>query len=251
MFRLFFSEFIGTGMLLLIGLSFVILNWGEGSLVAQLVPVPWQRRLLTGFLFGCTGCAVSLSKVGKISGAHINPAVSIAFWLRGTMKTPAMVGYIVSQLLGAVAGCLPLLLWGRQGKSISYGNTVAGNGGMVAAYTGEVLTTAALITLIFCFGGSKKLRHYTPFAIPLLYGVMVCLEAPFSGCSTNPARSFGPAVVSGVWNGFWLFWAAPVTGVVIVVALFRLTRLHHLYKLKTARVAYHDHLTHESLRATE
>jgi aquaporin Z len=60
-------------------------------------------------MFGCVGCLVSLSPVGKISGSHINPAVSIAFWLRGKMKTNAMIGYIVGQMIGAAIGCFPLL----------------------------------------------------------------------------------------------------------------------------------------------
>lgn len=90
--KLFLAEFIGTALLLAVGLSAVILNWGEGSFVAGLLPSAPLRRLLTGFMFGSTGCLITLSPVGKISGAHINPAVSLAFWMRGKMKTKALVG---------------------------------------------------------------------------------------------------------------------------------------------------------------
>ncbi len=248
--KLCISECIGTALLVAVGLSFVILDWGAGSLVARLIPYVPYRRLLTGFLFGGTGCLVTLSPVGKISGAHINPAVSIAFWMRGKMKTHAMLAYIISQMLGAVAGSVPLLLWGAQGKSIHYGNTVPGQAGIIAALIGEAITTACLITVIFSFVGSPKLRNYTPFTMPFLYGFMVWAESALSGTSDNPARSFGPAVISNVYTAYWVFWVGPLTGVAVVVALFRLLRLHHYYRIEAARISYHDHHSPESIKTS-
>ena len=240
---LFGAEFIGTALLLLVGLSIVIFNWGTGSVMATLIPSESMRRAVTGFLFGTTGCLITVSPVGKISGAHINPAISVAFWLRGKMKTSVMVGYVCSQLTGAVIGCLPLLWWGNQGKSIHYGLTAPGHPGLLAAFMGEMLTTICLITTVFVFVGSPKLRNYTPFTMPFLYGFMVWLEAPLSGCSTNPARSLGPAVVSQIYADYWLYVLAPITGVVVVVLIFRLLRLHTYYRLESARMSYHDSLT--------
>ncbi|MEO5997741.1 MAG: MIP/aquaporin family protein [Chitinophagaceae bacterium] len=248
---LLLSEFIGTALLLLIGLSVVIFFWGEGSAMIHFIPNEWLRRAVTGFFFGVTGCLISLSPVGRISGAHINPVVSFAFWLRGKMKTKAMIGYIASQMLGAVTGSVFLLLWGEQGKSISYGNTVPGSGGTIPAFYGELFTTAGLITVLFLFAGRKNLRHYTPYTIPFLYCVMVCLESPLSGCSTNPARSLGPAVISGAYTGFWLYWLAPVSGTLLVVVIFKTLRLHQYYRLETARVSYHNSPTPESIRTSD
>ena len=244
---LFISEFIGTALLLSIGLSFVILDWGKGSFVAQLIPSPGARRLLTGFLFGSTGCLITLSPVGKISGAHINPAMSVAFWLRGKMKSYALIGYIVSQMAGAVVGCLPLLLWGKQGSSVQYGITLPGDGDITAAFTGELATTAALVIVVFVFVGNERLRNYTPFTMPFLYSFMVWAEAPASGCSTNPARSFGPAFLVNDFNSYWIFVTAPLLSAFIVVMLFRLLRLHKLLHIKAARLSYHDSATHESI----
>jgi aquaporin Z len=152
-----------------------------------------------------------------------------------------LVGYVASQMLGAVFGCLPLLLWGRQGHSVDFGNTVPGAAGLWAAFIGELITTACLIIVVFVFVGSKKLRNYTPFTMPFLYGIMVWAETVYSGCSTNPARSFGPAVVSGNYTAYWLYIAAPLTGVLLVVGLFRAFRLHHYYRIEAARVSYHHH----------
>ena len=242
------AEFVGTALLLFVGLSIVIVDWGTGSPMASLIPAASVRRAVTGFLFGTTGCLVTLSPVGRISGAHLNPAVSVAFWLRGTMKTPLMIGYVGSQMAGAVVGCLPLLLWGKQGASIHYGNTAPGQAGLLAAFVGETLTTMGLITTIFVFVGSQKLRNYTPYAMPFLYGLMVWLEAPYSGCSTNPARSFGPAVVSRVFESYWIYVAAPLTGVVLVTSIFWLLRLHHYYRLESARISYHQSPTPMALK---
>lgn len=245
---LFIAELIGTALLLTVGLSVVIFNWSDGSPVAEWIPSVGLRRLLTGFLFGTTGCLITLSPVGKISGAHINPAMSVAFWLRGKMKTHALVGYVIAQLIGAAIGCLPLLLWGEQGRSVQFGMTLPGAAGLPSALIGELLTTMALIITVFVFVGSPKLRHFTPYTIPFLYGFMVWAETVYSGCSTNPARSFGPALINLNFNQYWIYVAAPLTAAVLVVGLFRLFRLHTLLHIKAARISYHESETHESIK---
>jgi aquaporin Z len=210
-YKLFLSEAVGTALLLFGGLSIVIFNWGEGSVIAKMIPSALARTILTGFMFGCVGCLVALSPVGKISGAHINPAVSIAFWLRGKMKTDAMIGYIVGQMLGAALGCWPLLfIWGDQGRSIQYGITLPGSGGVGRAFLSEILATSCLIFYLYIFIGRKKLRNYTPYGIPILYSILNIFFAVPSGDSTNPARSFGPAVISGNFSYYWLYWVAPI-----------------------------------------
>lgn len=162
-----------------------------------------------------------------------------------------MVGYIISQMLGAATGSAFLLFWGKQGRSISYGNTVPGGGGIMAAFYGEMFTTAALITVLFLFAGTRSLRHLTPYTIPFLYCILVCIESPLSGCSTNPARSFGPAFISGVYTSYWVYWLAPLAGVLLVVGLFKVLRLYRYYQLETARISYHNSPTHESIRTSD
>jgi aquaporin Z len=134
------------------------------------------------------------------------------------------IGFIIAQMAGAATGALPLLLWGKQGASVGYGNTIPmpGAEGLKAAFTGEVVTSFLLIAGIFFFTGHKKLRRFTPFLMPFLYCVMVYAEGRISGTSTNPARSFGPAIVSRIWTSYWLYWVAPVTGTLIAVFLFEM-----------------------------
>src|SRR5512137_558596 len=122
------AELIGTALLVLVGLSLVIFMFGTGSPMARLLPNEALRRLITGFFFGTTGALIALSPVGKESGAHINPVVTIGFWLFGKIELRLVCGYIVAQLTGACLGCLPLLAWGEMGQSVAFGATLPGQG---------------------------------------------------------------------------------------------------------------------------
>lgn len=245
---LFYAEFIGTAVLCFAGLSIVIFNWGNGSILKPLMPA-WALRLLSGFLFGTIGCIIGLSRVGKISGAHINPAMSVAFYLQGKMSPGACAGYIVSQMLGAAAGCVPLLfIWGQWGLSAKYGMTVVGHAGITAAFLGEIITTLCLVMVVFIFVGNKGIRNYTPYTMPFLYCIMVWAEAPLSGTGNNPARSFGPALISDDFQNFWIYIAGPLLGAVIVVFIYKTFRLHRLLHIKSARISFHEAETHPDLQ---
>jgi aquaporin Z len=217
----FLCELIGTAVLLLAGLSLVIVMFGTGSPIEPLLPSVPLRQVITGFLFGSVGGSIALSRVGKESGAHINPAVTLAFWLMGKIESRVALGYMAAQLAGAVLGCIPLLAWGEMGRSIAFGATVPGPGySNMAALLGEALTTLGLVSTLCIFIGLRPLRPYTPFTMPVLYAFMVPLEAIISGTSTNPARTLGPAVISGEWTGWWIYWLGPLAGTLASVALF-------------------------------
>jgi aquaporin Z len=214
--RLFFAELAGTAMLLLIGLSLVILMFGEGSPLVNYMPNLKLRQVITGFLFGGTGALIAISVLGKESGAHINPAVTMSFWLFKKIDSQKALVYVAAQLIGAVIGTLPLLLWGQLGRSISFGATMPGTGYTVSqAILGEAVTTFTMVSLLIIFLGFRQIRPYTPALFPFLYAIMVPLEADISGISTNPARSFGPAVVSGQWDAWWIYWVGPLGGALL------------------------------------
>lgn len=243
--RLLLAELAGTGLLVAIGLSIVILDTSPEGPIAPVLD-PQARLALTGFLFGSIGALIAVSPIGKASGAHINPVVTLAFVARGHMRPSLGAGYVLAQLAGAVLGAAPLLAWGATGRRVDLGATVPGAGyGPLAALGGEVATSAALIVLLFAFVGNRRLRAFTPLLFPPLYAIMVLLEAPVSGTSTNPARSLGPAVVAGVWRGWWVYWAGPVLGALVGVAI---TRLHPLRTLEveTAKV-YHFEIDRHGL----
>jgi aquaporin Z len=213
--QIFVAELMGTALLVLVGLSLVILMFGEGSPIPGLLPSEGCRRLITGFLFGTTGASIALSAVGKRSGAHINPVVTVAFRLMGKLDLRTAAGYVVAQLSGAILGALPLLAWGAMGRSVAFGATLPGAGHSTqVVLLGEVVTTFAMVTLLCLFLGFRQIRPFTPALFPPLYSLMVYLESPISGTSTNPARSLGPALVSGQWDGWWIYWVGPLIGAV-------------------------------------
>ena len=99
------------------------------------------------------------------------------------------------------------------GRSVAFGATLPGEG--YAAGTvllGEVITTFIMVTLLAVFLAFRRIRPFTPALFPPLYALMVYIESPISGTSTNPARSLGPAVISGQWDRWWIYWVGPVIG---------------------------------------
>ena len=218
------AELAGTAFLLFAGLSAVVFDFGTGSPLATVLPDRSPRLLITGLLFGGSGALVALSPLGKLSGAHINPAVSLAFWAQGKMHRVDLVGYIVSQFLGAVLGTLLLVLvWQGRAVSVGDGRTVPGAGyPLWVVFLVELSLTCLLVLTIFLFVSSHRLMRWTPFMVWILVAVMVWLEAPISGTSLNSARSFGPALISWFWQDQWLYWVAPPLGALLAVAIFRL-----------------------------
>jgi len=112
------------------------------------------------------------------------------------------------------------LFWGSLGKSIDFGSTSKGPGyTVIQCVMGEVITTFTLVAMLCFFIANRKIRKFTPAMIPVLYCIMVPLEADVSGISTNPARSLGPAVVSGQWTEWWIYWVGPIAGMLLAILL--------------------------------
>ena len=237
---LYRAELIGTGLLVGVGLSIVILSFGQGSPIIQLIPSAGLRRLITGFLFGTTGGLIALSPLGKESGAHINPAVTFGFWLMKKIRAFHAMGYVFAQMLGAMLGALPLAAWGVMGRSIDFGATLPGAAGTCWALLGEVATTFILIFGLFFFLQHRRLKSFTPAIFPFMYAMMVFAEANVSGTSTNPARSFGPALISGNWNAWWVYWIGPFFGVLLAVGTYRITG-RFWSNIAVAKLYYFEH----------
>jgi len=236
--RLYLAEGAGTALLVWFGLSMVILFFGHGSKLATLLPSAALRRLLAGACFGTVGALITISPLGRVSGAHINPAVSLTFWLEGKLAWRDTLGYVLAQLLGALLGACALLLWAAMGRGMQYGATTVGAGVSVwVALGGEVLATLALVLAIFITAAHASTRRFTPWTIPPLFAWLVWWEGPWSGASGNPARSLGPALLSGQWAHFWIYVLGPLLGAALAIALLRLPMLGR-HRVQVARL-YH------------
>ena len=219
-------ELAGTAILLLGGLSAVFLDFGPASPVAAHLPSTSARLLLTGLLFAGTGSLVAVSPLGRVSGAHLNPVITLAFWTQGKVHPHDVVGYIVGQLLGAVgAAFLLALLWGPTAEALRDGVTQPGRGlsGPEAAAV-EAVMTASLVLLVFLMTSSRRTARWTPFGTWVLVAALVWQGAPYTGTSLNPARSLGPALVASQWSSFWVYVVGPLAGGLLAVAVFALFR---------------------------
>ncbi len=209
-------------MLVLVGLSAVCLDFGVGSPVPHLLPSTSLRLLITGLLFAGSGSLVAISPFGRLSGAHINPCVTLAFWVGGHISRADLVGYWIGQFAGAIAGDLVLhLLWGPVANSVQDGLTAPQQGVSAAAATGiEALMTAILILAIFTCTSSPRTARMTPVVLWILIAVLVWQGAPYTDCSLNPARSLGPAVVFGSYKLLWVYFVGPPLGATLAALGF-------------------------------
>ncbi len=235
------AEFAGTALLVFVGLGVVIFDFAPGSPTAVLGS-GFAVRLLTGLLFGGTGALIALSPLGRLSGAHLDPVVSWAFWLVGSLSALDAVAYTVCQFAGATVGGLALpAVWGRAGAAVRYGATLPMSGLTPwAAVGGEVLVTFALVGGILWFVGHPRLRAFTPALLPPLVALLVAFEAPLSGTSMNPARSLGPALVAGALGPLWVYLLGPAVG-----ALAAAVSVVHPQRVHVAKLAHHDHDPHD------
>ncbi|MFN8391844.1 MAG: aquaporin [Bdellovibrionota bacterium] len=218
----YFSEFLGTALMMLIGIGAVTIMWANSSPLPELIPSPDLRRLLTGMMFAGGATLVVLSPLGQRSGGHLNPAVTLAFWWKGQVRTVDAVMYGVAQIIGAIVGVYVVAQAGSNWASeVQLGITLPGTGySPAAAFIAEVVITFLLVFLIFFCVSQPKLANKTPYLAGSLVAFLVFVEAPISGTSLNPARSFAPALLVGNFQDNWLYWIAPLIGAGLAVLIF-------------------------------
>ena len=218
----YLAEGLGTYAMMLIGLSAIALNFGTAFMAAA-IPSTGARLLLTGILFAGGATLVVYSPVGRISGAHLNPAVSFAFLLRRKLGLRDAAAYMAMQVAGSVAAAVLFrALWGPHARQVRMGMTLPGAGVAVPKVFGvEVLITFLLVSVIFLFLQRKEWTRYAGLAAGMLVAALVYLTAPISGTSLNPARSLGPALAAFDFSFLWLYLAAPMVGSLLAVAVQR------------------------------
>jgi aquaporin Z len=155
--------------------------------------------------------------MGAVSGAHLNPAVSFAFALRGDFPWRRVPAYVVAQFAGAVAATL--LLWALIGKHGSAGLALPGHGiSTLTAMLWEVVLTVGLVsTILGTASGAQQIGPFAAIGVGSYIALAGLWASPVSGASMNPARSLGPALVLGDWTSWWAYLAGPVVGAAVAV----------------------------------
>jgi aquaporin Z len=160
--------------------------------------------------------------VGDVSGAHLNPAVTLGFFAAKRMPFRPVPGYIVSQVLGAIAASF--LLWLYFPNHPTLGATLP-NISLLGAFVFEVVLTFFLMFVIIHIStGAKEKGLMAGVAVGAMIGLEAMFAGPITGASMNPARSLAPALVSGRFYGLWIYLTAPFLGVLLAVPFCRLLR---------------------------
>jgi aquaporin Z len=217
------AEFIGTFWLVLGGCGSAVLAAAFPGLGIGFAGV--------ALAFGLTVLTGAYA-LGPISGGHFNPAVSVGLACAGRFKASQLPGYVIAQVLGAIAaaGVLYLIATGKPGADIGgfatngYGEHSPGKYGLAAALLCEVVMTALFLVVILGATARNAAAGFGGLAIGLCLTLIHLISIPVTNTSVNPARSTGPALFgpSYALSELWLFWAAPIAGAVIGALLYRL-----------------------------
>ncbi len=171
------------------------------------------------FVFGAIVAALIYS-LGHISGAHFNPAVTLAFWSSGFFQQNRVLPYILAQVLGAVVASLLLVL--SFGFVADLGATLPRSGNWQQSFILETVLTFILMLVILGSGLDRRAPiGFAGLAIGLTVGLEAACMGSITGASMNPARSFAPALVGWTWQHHWLYWIAPILGAQLAVGVYR------------------------------
>ncbi|RAK62385.1 MIP/aquaporin family protein [Hymenobacter edaphi] len=222
-----------------LGLSFFV---GCSGLLTMLVEHPASpvhqalpssallRRAVLGLGVGLVLVLIVYSPWGKRSGAHINPAVTLAFWQLGKIRAADAGWYVLAQVAGAL-GTAQLLKYGfgplYSHPAVNYTVNQPATptlSGTAVAFAAEFAISFLMMMTALVALHSARLKDWTGWLLGGLLAAFVCFEAPLSGMSMNPARTLGTAVAAGSYHGLWLYWLAPGLAMWLATALFR--RIH-------------------------
>jgi len=217
------AEFIGTLWLVLGGCGTAVLAAAFPSLGVGFVGV--------ALAFGLTVLTMAYA-IGHVSGAHLNPAVSVGLWAGGRFPASLLLPYIIAQVLGGItgAGILYVIASGHAGFDLSggfasngYGAHSPGGYSLGAALVSEIVMTFGFLFVIMGSTHGSAPKGFAPIAIGLCLTLIHLISIPVTNTSVNPARSTGPALFVGGWAlaQLWLFWVAPLSGAVLAGWVYR------------------------------
>ena len=193
------------------------------SIVRESISSGVARRALMGLAMGATAIAIVTSPWGKRSGGHFNPAITLTFYRLGRVGFWDAWFYVIAQFLGALSG-VSLARYVLQGAlahhAVRYAVTVPGMYGSAVAFAAELTISFILMSTVLFTTNRKGLASYTAYLVGALIAMYYTFEAPLSGMSTNPARTFGSALHANYWHALWIYFIAPSMGMLAAGELF-------------------------------
>lgn len=215
----------GLAVFMISACIFTVLVDHPASPVHGGIENPMARRAAIGLAMGITAIAIITSPWGRRSGAHINPAVTLAYLSLGKIRPWDALLYIAAQFAGGIAGVQAaewLIGAPVSHSAVNYVATLPGSPGLPAAFVAELSISALLLMVVLWASNHRLLTPWTPYLAGALIALYITLEAPVSGMSMNPARTFGSGVFAGEWTGMWIYFTAPVLGMLAAAQIFRM-----------------------------
>lgn len=229
------------GLFMISACVFTLVLFHPVSPITQSIPNEILRRLMMGIAMGSTAIAIIFSPLGKRSGAHFNPAVTLTFLRLGKLKTCDATFFILFQFAGGIAGVLlASLLLGNliAHQSVNYAATVPGPSGVLPAFVAEVAITFILMSVVLTVSNTKRLSRWTGLFAGMLVAIYITLESPISGMSMNPARTFSSASVGNIWTSLWIYFTAPPIGMLLAAEAYQ--RLKPNSRVACAKLHHHN-----------
>lgn len=210
----YLSEALGLGLFMISASAFGVLLEHPDSPARQALPDAFTRRALMGLAMGLTAIALIYSPWGKRSGAHYNPAVTLTFFRLGKVARADAYAYIVAQFIGGALG-VAVASWTLGSRlaypSVNYVVTRPGAFGAAVALVSEIVITALLMTVVLRVSASRWTKA-TGVCAAICVALFITFEAPLSGMSLNPARTFASALGERDWTALWIYFVAPPIG---------------------------------------
>lgn len=229
------------GLFMLSACLFVALLEYPASPVHPLLPNATLRRILIGIAMGATAIGIIYSPIGQRSGAHFNPAVTLMFWRLGKIESWDAFFYSVSHFIGGTIGVLlSALFLGTiiADPTVNYVVTTPGPDGMRLAFVAEALISFIQMSLVLHVSNTKQLARFTGVFAGIMVATYIGVEAPYSGMSMNPARTFASAFPAQLWTAWWIYFTAPPLGMLLAAELY--LRQHSIHKVFCAKLHHHN-----------
>jgi aquaporin Z len=220
----YLMEAAELGMFMISACVFATILGHPASPIAKALPHPTVQRLLIGVAMGVTAVAIIYSPWGQQSGGHLNPSVTLTFLRLGKVKPWDALFYIGAQFLGGIIGVSVATAFLREAithPAVNYVITSPGNAGPFAAFMAEFGISFILMSVVLRVSNASLLARYTPLLAGALVATFITLEAPISGMSMNPARTFGSALAAQLWTSLWIYFTAPPLGMLVAAEVYR------------------------------